>query len=531
VTALAFADDQNEYANIIEALGKAILPDGRSLSQALTFEGVPFWEVFSPELAWRHLTTAVASKTLLENAKLWIKPTALHARDLLRSLTVSRRSESGCGTWPAAPTVLCMGMTPRMYRDVLEPVAQYVATHCDCRIVVLGDAPVQFSAHKDAAVRIGGQVIWHHWEADARELAKRLALALERFRRDVAAANGLRTLLRGLDRERSAAVSKMLGMLFRCYLSQLIPQAAIALHVLTRHRPALVLSSDTSDARVRLYTLLAKRMGIPTMEVQFGLAGDESIEWRFFSADCVAVWGEEGKDALLQQKVPTTKIVQTGTPRHDALVSPPAEVISRQRSALGLTDTRPIVLLASTYVDRTHNEYARPEVLLDMKRAIFDAASKTPGMVLVVKPHPHENVEATRALAGQAANIVFVDKASDIRDFIAMSDAFVSFGSTATIDALIANKPTICPIFPGWPFSENYRASGSVWIPETREEVRRLFSRIVEEKSLTEGDEMKSARIRYLDRIVYRLDNLAASRIGQKVIKMAKLETSTFRCS
>jgi len=531
VTVLAFSDDQNEYANLIETLGKVHLPDGRSLSQALTFEGVPFWEVFSPELAWRHLTTAVASETLLKNAKLWIKPTALHARDFLRSLTVSRRNESGCGDWPAAPSVLCIGLTPRMYRDVLEPVAQYVAAQCDCRIVVLGDAPGLFSDQEDAATRVQGQVIWQHWGADARESAKRLARALGQFRRYMAAANGLKTLLRGLDRERSTAVRKMLGLLFRYYLPQIIPQAAIALHVLTHHRPALVLSSDTSDARVRLYTLVAKQMDIPTMDVQFGLAGEESVEWRFFSSDCVAVWGEEGEGALLRQKVPAAKILQTGSPRHDTLLSPSAAVISRQRERLGLMDSRPVVLLASTYVDRTHDGYARPEVLLDMKRAIFDAARDTPEMVLVVKPHPHEDVEATRALAGQAANIVFADKALDIRDLIVMSDAFVSFGSTATIDALIADKPTICPIFAGWPFSENFRVSGAVWVPETVKEVRCLFSRIAKVKFLTGGEEKISARIRYLDRIVYRLDNLAASRIGQRVIQMAKLETNRSKVS
>jgi hypothetical protein len=523
---LAFADDQNEYANLIESLGRVLLPDGRTIAQALTLEGVPFYEVFSSELAWRHLTTAVASTTLLKNAKIRIKPPLLRARDFLRSLTTSLRSDSGCGRWPEGPTVLCMGLTPRMYRDVLEPVAHYVADHSDCRIVVLGDGTAQRAKPGMEATQISEQSLWQHWGYDARQLAGRLHHAYDQLKREFASANALSGLISGLDLEKSAAVRKMFGMFFKGYLPQIIPQAAIAFHVLTHHRPALVLSSDTSDARVRLYTLLAKQMGIPTMEIQFGLAGEESVEWRFFSSDCVAVWGENARDALLHQRVPSNRIMLTGSPRHDVLVNPSSEVVSRQRSALGLMDGRRIVLLASTYIDKTHDEYVRPEVLANMKNAIFEAARETPGLVLLVKPHPHENTKATQALAEGIANVLFVDKQADIRDLIAISDAFISFGSTATIDALIADKPTICPIFPGWPFSENFRNSGAVWVPETRDEIREVFSKIVEEKSLKADEEKKAARIRHLGQFIYRLDNLAAKRIGEKVIQMAGLQTN-----
>lgn len=521
---MVFADDQYEYANLIELLGRASLPTGQTLSQALTLEGVPFWDVFSPELAWRHLTTAVASTTLLKNAKIWIKPPVLHARDLVRSLAYIRRDDSDCSRWPEKPTVLCMGFTPRMYRDVLEPVAHYVAAHSDGGIVVLGSNPTRFSERGTTTAQIRHHVIWQHWGSDAHHRRERLNHSYRLLKRDLASASLLSSLLPGLSHEMLAAVRKMFGLFLKAYLPQIIPQAAIALHILTNHRPALVLSSDTSDARARLYTLIAKQMGIPTMEVQFGLIGNEAIEYRFFSADCIAAWGQDADAALLHQQVPGEKILQTGSPRHDVLVCPPEEMISHQRALLGLAgDSRSIVLLASTYVDRSHDEYVGPGVLLDMKRAIFEAAKATPGIVLVVKPHPHEDTGATRALAGRIPNIVFVDKESDIRNLIVMSDAFISFGSTATIDALIANKPTVCPIFPGWPFSENFRNSGAVWIPETSEEIRHLFSRIADDKSLTVDEEKKPARIRYLSRIVCQLDDLAAKRVGEKVILMAKL--------
>lgn len=528
---MTFAQDQNDYADVIQALGESSLADGQTLSNALTLEGIPFWEVFAAENAWRHMTTAVSTTTLVENAKYWIKPSAMRARETIKRLAITRWNDSGCSSWPSSPVVLCMGLTPRMYRDVLEPVAQYLAISADCQIVVLGDALTQLSDVRDADMKISDQTLWHHWGTEARALEKDLIGSLERLLYEVVTTKGLKELVQGLGSHWADAAYKMLNLFFRCYLPQIVPQAALAKHILARHTPAFVLSPDTSDARVRLYTLLATKMGVPTLEVQFGLAGAEAVEWRFCAADFVSVWGKESQDALLRQKVESAKILLTGSPRYDSLVAPSPLVVKRQRERLGVMDSRKIILLASTYVDKTHSEYAKPEVLLEMKRAIFDAIQTTPEVLLVVKPHPHEDVESTRILAGQTENIVFADRVSDIRELIIMSDAFISFGSTATIDALAADKLTICPIFPGWPFSETFRASGAVCVPETGDEIISLFSMIAEGELPAGDDERNSARVRYLERILYKLDGQASSRIGQHIIQMAKLQSITTKYS
>ena len=43
-------------------------------------------------------------------------------------------------------------------------------------------------------------------------------------------------------------------------------------------------------------------------------------------------------------------------------------------------------------------------------------------------------------------NIIFASKSDDIRDLINVCDVFVSLGTTATVDAMIAKKLIICPI-------------------------------------------------------------------------------------
>lgn len=522
---MSFAEVQNRYAALIENLGRSRLPSGKTVSETLTVEDIPFWEIFSAELAWRHLTTAVAATTLLAKAKLLVKPFALRLKEGVQDAIVRHRDASGCSSWPAGPTFLALGLTPRMYRDVLEPVMGYLTSDGSCRAVVLVDKPYP-SGDQTCGRGVTHQMLWQHWGSEVRQQTQQIRESVRQIESEFAGSKVLLDLHQAADQPMSEALSKVFYLLFKCYLPLILPQAAIAKHILTRHRPALVLSPDTSDARTRIYTLLGKRMNIPCMDIQFGLVGDEAVEWRFFAADCVAVWGAASKEALLKQGVPESKILLTGSPRHDALLHPVESKIMDSRRKLNLVAGRKVILLASTYTDSTHTEYSSPETLREMKCAVFEAAEKIPEITLVVKPHPHEDVRETQALAGGAKNIVFADKTSDIRDLIAICDAFISFGSTATIDALIANRLSICPIFPGWPFSEEFRRSGAMLVPETFDQIKAVFLEIAKGGQACETGILKSARQSYLTRIAYKADGQATIRIGELARIMAGIKNT-----
>ena len=465
------------------------------------------------------MTTAVAATTTLAKAKLLIKPFVLRVKESLSGFYRDRNTEHGCQNWPTGPTVLCLGFTSRMYRDVLEPVVARLVAEDGYRVVVLSDKPYGGNDQKFNK-NISHQQLWQYWDHDMDQQLRVLRQSVRQVETEFKASKALNSLLLNADHRISAAIKKVFYLLFKCYLPLILQQVIIAKHICSKHRPSLVLSPDASDARTRIYTLLSRQLHIPSLNVQFGLTGDEGVEWRFFSADCVAVWGDTSKAALLRQKVPEDKIIITGSPRHDSMVSPSQEAVTLTRNRIGLADMRPVILLASTYTDGTHSKFVRPEILLAMKRAIFDAAEKNSEIVLVVKPHPCENVEETRALAGNAENIVFADRESDIRDLIVICDVFVSFGSTATIDALIADKLAICPIFSGWPFSESFRASGAVLVPESHKQIEKIFDDIANKVNLPQEENLKSARQNYLSAVVYKADGLASERIKNQLVKM-----------
>jgi len=514
-----FAKVQNQYSNVIQVIGSSVLPNGKTLSENLTIEEIPFWNVFAAELSWRHLTTAVASVSLFDNFLLFIKPYVFRLRSFFKKFSYAQDADNSPPNWPVAPFVLCLGFTNRMYKEILEPVINCLVSESNYHVVVLIDSP---HFVRRPCLGVTYQSIGQNWTRDIEFHSLQIQKKVRLIESELFSSGVLASFFHDVDSNISLALRKVLYLLFKAYIPHALRQAVIARQVLRSHRPSLVLSPDVSDYRTRLYTLMAKSMQIPSMEVQFGLTGEEGVEWQFLAADCVAVWGESSKLALLKHGIPKEKIIVTGSPRHDALVIPSISKLASIRKNLGIVCNRPVILLASTYTDWTHTQYARPEILQGMKRAIFDAAKQNPNIILIVKPHPVELVKETRGISGHSKNIIFVDRDSDIRELIVICDAFVSFGSTATVDALIAGKICICPIFPGWPFSESFRAGGAVLAPESAAEITQIFSEIGDTGGIIPSSEIISARRRFLSHLAFEADGLAAARITGHLLAMMK---------
>ena len=317
------------------------------------------------------------------------------------------------------------------------------------------------------------------------------------------------------------------------YLPRLVPLAAVADHILDHHRPALVVSPDVADPRTRLYTILAARRGIPSLEIQFGVAGPESIEWRFMAADRVAAWGQQAANVLAAHGVPLERIAVTGSPRHDDLSGPPDREAPEARARLGIPEGNAMVLLASVYYLDEYSSVADPvlpELLRVTKLAVFDAAERIPGLSLVVKPHPQENVAELKRLVGSRRNIRVVEPRVDIRDLIKLCDAFIApADSTSVLDALIANKLTIRPAFPGWIWSDFFTASGATVTPRSADEIASCLMMVVNGSRARVQASLEPARRRLLSTWVGGTDGQASARVETLILEMAGLESSPDR--
>lgn len=510
---------------LVKMWGQSRLSNERTLSETLTLNGIPFWDVFAVDLARIYVPAALSAEVASLNITKIMRPYLIRAKYGLQNFVRNRHSAQGCTSWPTGKNILCLDFSEHISRDVLQPIATRLAEHPDVKVVSLSDQSghnANTYSHQNGSY----QTVWEHWNQQVGLQVSKLKQELYRTERNLRESNDLMNIIRDGDRCIWEQLENVFNSFFRAYLPLFVSQAVVAQHILENHRPALVISPDVADPRARIYTLLCRQMGIPCLDVQFGLAGADGIEWRFSSADKVAVWGETSKEAMLNHGIPEGKIIITGSPRHDCLVHVSDAEVKSMRTKLGVPNESAMILLASAYQLNAYDKYSNPELLRSMKRSVFEAADKTPGICLVVKPHPVENVRETQTLAGKNKNIIFVSQKSDIRQLTRICDAFVSFGSTATADALISGKLVICPVFQGWIWSDLYKNSGATLVPTSAEEVLEVF-RLVASGNLEDVKAtLEPARLNYLANWVYRTDGMATKRITELALQMAQLQNS-----
>jgi hypothetical protein len=504
-------------AEIVKVWGQTQLPNGKSLAEHLTIDGFSLWDVMAPVTALYYVPVAL-SGTKPPSLAQQIRPRISLAKHRVLNLVKRGRNRGGCDV--VGSPFLFMGFSGYMYRDVLRPVAEYLAQNKGRESVVLHD---EFHLRNAPASMhlVRSQSIWSYWNAkvenEARELTRQLWAAVVELR----AMDAFSQLIQADGESLWLQMQNDFNWFFNFHLPLLVPQIAIARRILKHHRPALIISADVADVRARVYSLVGHQLNIPSLEIQFGPSGAEAVEWRFLLADHIATWGETTRQALLELGVQMRQITITGSPRHDSMVNVEANEVSKTRARLGVPVGHALVLCASTYQQKEYNSLSNPDLLVSMKRAVFKSAGEVEGLCLVVKPHPLENVQETRQLIGTGSNIILVDTREDIRELTKACDVFIGFGSTATVDAMIGNKLTICPAFSGWIWSDMFVKSNAVLVPRSEEELLSSFRSIVNGSVDKIKVELEPARLSFLQKWTYKIDGRSSERAAMLATEIA----------
>jgi len=507
---------------LFDTLGAMELAASGDLRQELRFgRDVSLWDVIGPYLALYRFPLLFPSAERRPSWRLYVRSClwpycglAGHFRDLLGA--DPHRSAAACARWSAdKPTVLFLAFSPTYYRDVLHPVAELLAREGPLRGVVLGYGPSP-GVTWESGDRLRYESIWHHWDRDVEGQARMMVRLLARTQRLVFAradfpevgsmANGNVNL---------AALRREFRWLFWREFRRLIPQMAVATHVLNRHHPAIIVSADDADQRCRVYSLMARALAIPSLIVQQGFTDPGYPDWRLFSGEAIAAMGPLSLDAQVKQGIPAERITLTGHPGFDRLLSSEPEACRGLRTRLGVACGETMLLFASQpyYV----GAFRTPEIRRDMITAISTAAGSVKNIRMIVKPHPNEHVRELRGLIGTPAWITMVDQKEDITPLIRACDVLITFFSQSALQALYAGKPVINVDFPNSGGARLYSESGATWTARSPDEIVVQLRKLTGANRESEIASRDTARRRFVRQWAYQPDGLASERVARLI--------------
>ncbi len=207
-----------------------------------------------------------------------------------------------------------------------------------------------------------------------------------------------------------------------------------AINLFEFNPPKVVMSIDIANPASRIYTVLAKKYNILTIDLQYGHYESWDIEWRFAISNKIFVWGEYYKHIFENNhSIKSEKIIITGSPKFDYLFNK-NYVFDFNKSISKIK-----ILFASTYTISSYDNIENYNVINNFKCSLIKHVEKYKNIELTIKPHPLEDITWLNSLS-KSENLVILNKNTKIKESISKSQYFISFGSSSTIDAMLQNK-------------------------------------------------------------------------------------------
>ena len=367
---------------IVKSIGSSVLANGKTTTQFLTIDNVPYWDVFASELASRYIPSALHEPTDRELVTQFIKPIVVKTKNFIQDIKQIHKNRTKNKEKINLNNILCLEFMPAQSRDVMKPVKRYLADQKDINILSLGDREWP-SNREELNSNEHRRIIWEFWSNELSSKAKNLSAKLNSVKKFILKSKHLEQVI---DKCEPGSIKKIKYALNRLFIEfpSLIRQGVISTFILEKYKPSLLIVTDVHDPRTRMYILQCKHLNIPCLALQHGLTNAFATEWRFCTADRVAVWGNHFKEILGAHGIASNKIKITGAPRSDSLIKTDDLEGKLLKKKLGIPESARIILLASTFTlpsyEGLHND---SEILEKMKREIFDSIGNFKNIYLI----------------------------------------------------------------------------------------------------------------------------------------------------
>jgi hypothetical protein len=512
---------------LFQSLRELKLPSGETLGNGLTCSSpVSLWDVVASYMVYYRFPLLWNENNSQRRLKVYLRPYRGLAGRIRDAVTVHPRiCNSACDLWPVnGSTVVFLGFYELFYQEVLQPVAEWLIKNSESHAVVLGHQ----SSHKKEGEIIKGQnfqSIWGHWNDKVKRRTQEMLKQLRTVQQPILNTHTFDAMVRHANIDVNVlSLQQEFKWFFWRDCRRLIPQIAIAEHILTEHRPTLIVSADDADQRCRIYSLLGQKLGIPSLVVQQGLTHKDYPEWKFFSMSEVAAMGDISRADMMLQGIPEGRITVTGHPGFDRLLTPEPEACAKIRAEHGVNDGQFMVLFASQPYQV--GGFKTPDIRLEMIKAIINATFSLARVQLVVKPHPIEDIQKLQRILGHRPRIVMVERAADISLLIKACDVLLTFTSTVALQALYIGKPVLNVDFPESGLASIYLESGATWVSRSDKEIQLQLQELTGERRELEIAKKEEERQRFVRDWAYLPDGGAAERVGKKILNMKSIFTN-----
>lgn len=291
-----------------------------------------------------------------------------------------------------------------------------------------------------------------------------------------------------------------IGLLFDKQFPDLISSILYIDKVIDIIQPDILVVGDDRAATVKGHVLLAKKKGVPTLEVQHGLlSATKPLDTPV--SDRIAAGGDYSKKVYMMFGAKKEQIVVTGWPKFDTSVKLKESLTEKHKNGAD-------ILFATQPTDFKLN--------LDTIEAIGSFIGDFTHVRLIVKPHPAENTKIYNHIAKKYKNVILHKSSEDISGLIASSDILVNFLSTVAIEAALLDKPIICITTTN---KKSMYVSSGIAI-----EVRKLEELIPAIKDVLYNEEIRKklaeARKKFVYEHAYIQDGKASKRVADLIVQM-----------
>ena len=231
----------------------------------------------------------------------------------------------------------------------------------------------------------------------------------------------------------------------------------------------------------------------------------------------IAVFGDYFRELFIRHGVPAERIVVTGQPMMDTILTC-NEDKAMVRRKLGLPLDKTIVLLLTTAT--VEYNLWRPGQRRYFIAQVLKAFAGLPEHQLAIKLHPREKVEDYQKLVQKLGFEVPIYRDVNLYEILNAADAAITTYSTTGLDALILKKPLIVfdlfskvePV----PYVGSGAALGVYKPQDLRAAVMTVFNDDETKKRL------KSASSDFVYHYAYKLDGKAAERVAELIVEVSQ---------